>query len=179
MENKQRAVEQELRELVQKYNVLYKRQIYALFEKTDRGQFVGRALKNLEKDHYLFIDQEAQLVAASEEGYTAWERGAVQSFWALLGIMDQKKVEEHFLAPKEEYPVRIIFVGDGELYDIVYVAEEDIQLANQMFARKRIEGCGHIVVVEKPEDIAGIQIPDVIGYCTVKEDGSIEYYRKD
>ena len=31
MENKQRAVERELRDLIQKYNVLYKSQIYEYF----------------------------------------------------------------------------------------------------------------------------------------------------
>ena len=48
MENKQRAVERELRDLIQKYNVLYKSQIYEYFAKDGREQFVGRALKALE-----------------------------------------------------------------------------------------------------------------------------------
>ena len=50
MENKQRAVERELRDLIQKYNVLYKSQIYEYFAKDGREQFVGRALKALEKE---------------------------------------------------------------------------------------------------------------------------------
>ena len=48
-----------------------------------------------------------------------------------------------------------------------------------MFVRRKIDGCGHIVVVEEPEEIPEIHIPDVVGYCTVKEEGQIEYYRKD
>ena len=36
MENKQRAVERELRDLIQKYNVLYKSQIYEYFAKDGR-----------------------------------------------------------------------------------------------------------------------------------------------
>ncbi|MDY5027779.1 MAG: DUF5697 family protein, partial [Oliverpabstia sp.] len=67
----------------------------------------------------------------------------------------------------------------GEIYDILYVSEADISLVNNLFARKRIEGCGHIVVVEKPEDIPAIQIQDIVGFCTVKEGGEVEYYRKN
>ena len=180
MENKQKAVEVELKELVQKYNVLLKSQLYNYFEKDGRGKFVGRALKTLEKEHGICINQETKEVAANENGFCAWERGTMQAVWVLLDIMDKKKVEQHFLASKDEYPIRIIFVADADIYDISYIAEEDVQLANNLFSRRVIEGCGHIVIVERPEDISGIQIPDTIGYCTVaKEDGHIEYYRKD
>ena len=137
-QNKQRGVERELKELVQRYNVLYKSQLYAFFQKDGRDRFVGRALKNLEKEHSIFISQETKQEASG-----------------------------------------IVFVGDGEIYDILYVAPEDVELTNQLFARRKIDACGHIVVVEETEDIPKIQIPDVIGYCTVKEEGQIEYYRKD
>ena len=180
MQNKQKAVERELLELVQKYNVLLKSQLYAYFEKDGREKFVGRALKALEKEHSICINQETKEVAANENGFSAWERGNAQAFWVLIDIMGKKKVEQHFLASRDEYPIRIIFVADAEIYDISYVAKEDIQLANNLFTRRKIEGCGHIVIAERQEDIAGIEIPDTIGYCTVaKEDGQIEYYRKD
>lgn len=178
-QNKQRGVERELKELVQKYNVLDRRQLYAYFEKDGRGRFVGRVLKVLEKDRMIYIDNETKQVASNESAYTAWERGTSTCLWVLLDLMDQKKIEQHFLASKEEYPIRIVFVGDGEIYDILYVATEDIELTNQLFVRRQIDGCGHVVVVEEPESIPKIQIPDVIGYCTVKEDGEVEYYRKE
>jgi len=178
-QNKQRGVERELKDLVQRYNVLYKSQIYAYFGKDGRDRFVGKALKTLEKKHSIYISQETKQVAANEESYKTWERGTSTSVWVLLDLMDQKKIEQHFMASKEEYPIRIVFVGDGEIYDILYLAPEDIELTNQLFERRNIDGCGHVVVVEEPEDIPKIRIPDVIGYCTVKEEGQIEYYRKD
>lgn len=182
IQNKQRDVEKEVKELVQKYNVLKKSQLYAYFEKDGREKFVGRALKTLEKEHNVCINQDTKEVAVNENGFSAWERGTMQAFWVLIDIMDQKKVEQHFLASKEEYPIRIIFVANAEIYDILYIAEDDIQLANNLFSRRKIEGCGHIIIVERPEYIPSILIPDTIGYCTVgkdKEDGQIEYYRKD
>ena len=117
--------------------------------------------------------------ASSESAYETWERGTSTCLWVLLDLMDQKKIEQHFLASKEEYPIRIVFVGDGEIFDILYVAPEDIELTNQLFVRRKIDGCGHVVVVEEAESIPKIQVSDVIGYCTVKEDGEVEYYRKE
>ena len=179
IQNKQREVESELKEQVQKYNVLLKSQLYTYFEKDSREKFVGRALKSLEKSRSICINQETKEVALNENGFAEWERGTMQAIWVLLDIMDQKKVEQHFLAAKEEYPIRLIFVADAEIFDISYVAEEDVGLTNNLFARRKVEGCGHIVIVEHPDEIAALQIPDTIGYCTVKEDGDIEYYRKD
>lgn len=178
-QNKQKAVAREVKELIRKYNVLHKNQLYDFFAKDGREQFVGKALKVLEKERNIYIHQELKMVATNEAALEAREFGTLQCVWVLLGVMDQKKVEEHFLASKEEYPVRIIFVGDGEIYDILYISEAETSLVNHLFARKRIEGCGHIVVVENPEEIAEIQIPDVVGFCTVKEGGEIEYYQKN
>lgn len=178
-QNKQKYVERELKDLVQKYNVLDKSQIYDYFGKTGREHFVGRAIRALEKERSVYVCRETKQVASSDTAHLAWERGMSLSVWVLLDLMDQKKIEEHFAASKEEYPIRIVFVGDGEIYDILYAPPEDIEVTNQLFARKNIDGCGHIVIVEEPEDIPKIRIPDVIGFCTVKEEGQIEYYRKD
>lgn len=75
------------------------------------------------------------------------------------------------------YPVRIVLCGEGEIYDILYVSENEVQVTNNLFTRKMTDDCGHIVIVEKPGYIHEIRIPDVLGFCTVKEGGEIEYYR--
>ncbi len=178
-QNKQKEVEKEIRELLGKYSVLYKSQLYGFFAKDGRERFVGKALKALEKERYIYVQQEMDLVSVSSESIKARDRGTLLCIWALLGIMDKKKVGEHFHASADEYPVRIVFVGDGEIFDILYVPETDIGLTNHFFTRKKIDGCGHIIVVEKPENIPEIQVPDVVGFCIVKEGGAIEYYRKN
>ena len=123
MENKQKPVERETRQLIQTYNVLLKSQIYAYFAKTQRDHFVGRTFKTLEKEKQIYIHQ------------------------------------------------------DLEIYDILYVSENEVQVTNNLFTRKMTDDCGHIVIVEKPGYIHEIRIPDVLGFCTVKEGGEIEYYR--
>ena len=54
MENKQKPVERETRQLIQTYNVLLKSQIYAYFAKTQRDHFVGRTFKTLEKEKQIY-----------------------------------------------------------------------------------------------------------------------------
>ena len=56
MENKQKPVERETRQLIQTYNVLLKSQIYAYFAKTQRDHFVGRHLRRWKKkNRFIFI----------------------------------------------------------------------------------------------------------------------------
>ena len=102
MENKQKPVERETRQLIQTYNVLLKSQIYAYFAKTQRDHFVGRAFKTLEKEKQIYIHQDLEMAAINEEAFKARNVGTLQAFWVLLDIMDQKEVDQHFLASKEE-----------------------------------------------------------------------------
>ena len=66
MENKQKPVERETRQLIQTYNVLLKSQIYAYFAKTQRDHFVGRAFKTLEKEKQIYIHQDLEMAAINE-----------------------------------------------------------------------------------------------------------------
>jgi len=175
----QKNVEHEILQLLKTYNALYKAQLYALFGADGKEKYVGRALKVLEKEHLIYVNQVTKIVSPNEASYAVREKGTMMAVWALIKIMGQREVEQHFLASKEEYPVQVIFTGDGKIYDIMYVPDEDIELTNNLFARKRIVGCGHIVVVENPESIPAIQISDVLGFCTVDDEGEVEYYRKN
>ena len=115
MENKQRPVIAETRELVQKYHVLEKAQIYAYFALDGRDHFVGKAFKALEKERQVFIHPELEVVAASEEAIAAKDLGTMKAVWVLVDVMKKKQVEEHFPASKEEYPVRIVFYGVADI----------------------------------------------------------------
>ena len=48
--NNQKQVEKQILELVKKYNVLYKKQLYEFFAVDGRDKFVGKALHSLLKD---------------------------------------------------------------------------------------------------------------------------------
>mgnify|MGYP003221813667 CR=1 FL=1 len=131
---------------------------------------MGKALHALLKERLIYMNEVTKTVSQHEDAYQLREKGTLKAFWVLISLMEQKKIERHFLAEKEEYPVRIVFVGDAEIYDILYISEAEIQLVNQLFSRQNTDGCGHVVIVENPEEIPQIQIPNVIGFCTVQEE---------
>ena len=86
MENKQRPVIAETRELVQKYHVLEKAQIYDYFALDGRDHFVGKAFKALEKERQIYVHPELDLVAASEETIADKDLGTMKAVWVLLDV---------------------------------------------------------------------------------------------
>lgn len=177
----QKKVEQELLNVVSTYNAVSLQQLYAMFKADGLDQYVGRAVRVLEKAHRIYINPYTRIVARNENSYEEREKGTLLALWVLISLMKQKKIEEHFLAGREEYPVRIIFAGDAKIYDIMYVPQSDIELVNNLFERKKIESSGHIVIVDSDDYISAIKIQDVTGYCVVKEgdDVEIEYFRTE
>lgn len=103
------------------------------------------------------------MAAINEEAFKTRNVGTLQAFWVLLDIMDQKEVDQHFLASKEEYPVRIVLCGEGEIYDILYVSENEVQVTNNLFTRKMTDVAAYRYV-EKPGYIHEIRIPDVLDF---------------
>ncbi len=91
MENKQRPVIQETKELVQKYHVLEKAQLYAYFALDKRDHFVGKAFKALEKERLIYIHPKLEVVAANEEAFARKDIGTMKAFWVLLDIMMPQK----------------------------------------------------------------------------------------
>lgn len=178
--NNQKRVEKEILELVKSYNVLHKKQIYDFFAVDGRDKFVGKAIRSLLKDRLIYMNDVTKTISQHERAYELREKGTLKAFWVLLSLMEQKKIERHFLASTEEYPVRIIFVGNAEIYDILYISEEEIELVNNLFLKRKIEGSRHVIIVDSPEEIPRINITDVIGFCTVnEEEGGVEYYRRE
>ena len=90
MENKQRPVIAETRELVQKYHVLEKAQIYAYFALDGRIILLGKAFKALEKERQVFIHPELEVVAASEEAIAAKDLGTMKAVWVLVDVMKKE-----------------------------------------------------------------------------------------
>ena len=94
----QKQVERQILELVKTYNVLYKKQIYAFFAVDGKEKFVGKALHALLKERLIYMNEITKTVSQHEEAYQFREKGTLKAFWVLLSLMEQKKIERHFLA---------------------------------------------------------------------------------
>ncbi|MFR5150000.1 MAG: DUF5697 family protein [Ruminococcus sp.] len=71
-----------------------------------------------------------------------------------------------------------LFSEDDE-YEIIYVQSGKELLINRVyFLRQRNLYQNRLLVVSSLEQARQIQIPNVIAFCTVGQDGKVSYYRK-
>ncbi len=76
-----------------------------------------------------------------------------------------------------EYPVKIFFFADGELYDVLVVPPGKEALVN-CAAREQKEDSQCLVIVEDIEQAEKIDIPNIAAFCTVDvQSGEVEYYK--
>ena len=100
--------------------------------------------------------------------------GMQRAVWILLDFMD--RVQYHTVG---DFPVKIVFFAGGEMYEIVYVQRGQEALVSHAMSQKP-EGAGRrIVLVEAAEQIELLNIPETSGYCTVDENGAVNYYQKE
>lgn len=162
--------------LIRQYNVMKPDQIEAFFPGQEKA--VTRALKKLEKTRQIYRNPYTGLIASSEFAYSLKDDGTIKCLWILADMLRRKPVSGHYLAGKEDFPIRILFFSREEIYDILYVGAGDLKLVNGMFLKSRRAGENHIIAVEDGDLMGAIAVPGTIGYCLVKEDGHVEYYKK-
>lgn len=87
------------------------------------------------------------------------DHGLSKAVWVLTDFMEQ--VEYHSVS---DYPAKIIFFADGEVYEIIYAEPGKEQLINQMLSTVKEVPPKYIVLIEQPEQIAEIHTPNTSGY---------------
>ena len=102
------------------------------------------------------------------------DRGLLAAVWVLADFADQ--VEYHSAG---DFPAKIIFFADGEVYEIIYIAQGRETLVTQALKNTGEQPSRYLVIVDSAEQIEGLDIPNVNGYCTVSLEGDVEYYRKE
>lgn len=101
------------------------------------------------------------------------DSGMVKAVWILLDFMD--RIDFHSAS---DFPVKIIFFADGELYEIVPVPVGQEILTAQALLRNQASPGRRIVLVDTPEQIPMIDFPGISGFCTVDALGQTAYYQK-
>lgn len=102
------------------------------------------------------------------------DRGLLGAVWVLADLIEQ--VEYHSIG---DFPAKLIFVIDGDAYEIVHAEADKEVLLSQVLAISGMESSRYLVLVDSPEQIERLDIPHAIGYCTVSPEGNIQYYQKD
>ena len=118
------------------------------------------------------LQDENGLYTASPEP-ESYDCGMAAALWVLIDFIDQ--VDYH---SSSEFPAKIIFFAQDEVYEIVYVASGQEVLISHVLSTQVKDPPNYIILVDKPEQIAAIQAPNIRGFCTVSPDGQVQYYQK-
>ena len=114
------------------------------------------------------------LYCAAPDGAEKVDRGLLAAVWVLADFID--RVAYHSAG---DYPAKIIFFADGQVYEIVHAAQGKETLLAHVLASTSEEPSRYLVLVDEPEQIEQLQLPYVSGYCTVSPDGEVQYYQKE
>ena len=119
----------------------------------------------------IFRDEHSGLYHDGTEAHA--DKEMLAALWVLTDFID--RVDYH---SSTDFPVKLIFIADGELYEVIYVETGGEALIEHAVAKQPDDAEKRIVIVESAEQIGKLNIPDVTAYCTVDMNtGAVQYYR--
>ena len=152
------------------YQVLTEEQILRLYP--GKCEKIRNLLSYLQKQGRIFYEN--GLYYTDPESIGQKDRGLLAAVWVLLDLIDQ--VEFHSTG---DYPAKIIFFAGGEVYEIIHAELGKEALISHLRGSPDEESSRRLILVDDPEQIAELDIPNVNGYCTVSPDGEVQYYQKE
>lgn len=152
------------------YRVMHEEQLLRLFP--EKRSVVRNLLTYLTKQGRIWhIDS---LYCAAPEFAKDVDQGLMAALWVLVDFAD--RAEYHTTA---DYPAKILFSVGDKVFEIVYAEEGKDALLSYVMGITKKDRPNYIVLVDDPAQIEGLDLPNVVGYCTVSPDGKVEYYQKE
>ncbi len=125
------------------------------------------------KQGRIFHDPDAGLYHDGTEAFP--DIGILAALWVLIDFIET--VEYH---SSVDYPATLVFITDGDLYEVVHVPVGKEYILEHAMAQQGSDAEKRIVIVENPSQIPPLNIPNAAAYCTVDMDtGQVEYYRQE
>lgn len=100
--------------------------------------------------------------------------GLLAAVWVLVDFID--RVEFHSIG---EFPAKVIFIADSDVYEVIHIERGKETMMCQIMSRRGDDTPLSLVLVDDPEQINDLKLPNVCGYCTVSPKGEVEYYQKE
>lgn len=152
------------------YHVLTKEQILRLYPGKQRK--IENLLSYLTKQgriHYI-----SGMFCDAPESVEKLDCGLLAAVWVLTEFIDQ--IEYHTVG---DYPAKIVFSANGEVYELVYVAKGKEVLISNILKNTGEDPPRYILLVDDPAQIEQLCVPNVGGYCTVAPEGIVQFYQKE
>ena len=152
------------------YRALSETQLLGLYP--GKQSKVQKLLPYLERQGRLFRQDDGLYTATQQPG--EYDRGLSSALWVLIDFIDQ--VDFHSTS---DFPAKIIFFACDEVYEIVYISFGQEALISHVLSTNTGEPPHYLILVDKPEQIALIEAPNISGFCTVSPEGQVQYYQKE
>lgn len=156
--------------LLSMYHALSLRQLQKFFP-TLSEEKLSMLLHRLEKSGRLAFSEEWDMVLCSKE-HTP-DMAVTAAFWVLLDFLPE--VIYHTVS---EFPVALTFYTEADAYDVIYVPEEKEILINHALSVCPKDAPRRLVIVAKPTQMPQIHFPGITAFCTITENGQVQYYKK-
>lgn len=134
---------------------------------------IENLLSYLTKQGRIFYEPDTELYHDGTEASPDY--GMLASIWVLTDFID--RVDYH---SSTDFPIKLIFIADDELYEVIYVETGSEALIEHAVAKQPDDAEKRIVIVENAGQIGKLNIPDVTAYCTVDMDtGAVQYFKQE
>lgn len=134
---------------------------------------IENLLSYLTKQGRIFYEPDTELYHDGTEASPDY--GMLASIWVLTDFIE--KVDYH---SPVDFPSDLIFIADGELYEVIYVPIDKEALVEHALTQTNHDAEKRIVIVESTEQLGRLSIPDVTAYCTVDmQIGNVSYFKQE
>lgn len=156
--------------LVTTYRTLHEEQLYRFYPgKVDKVKVL---LTQLTKQGRIFYNEVLRRFSANADCDEHADAGMIAAVWVLLDFLD--RAEYHSAS---DFPVKLCFIANGDLYEVIHVPLEQEALLNHAVAEMGKDDARRIVLVDRPDQIGKLQIENTTGFCTVAPGGAVSYYK--
>lgn len=165
-----------LLQLMSIYGNLKLQQVYKLF--SGKEDVLKQLITRYVKHGRLTLDKQQDLLLFNTmQGQMKTNYHVIRCFWVLLDFIE--KADNHI---RSNFPVTISFFCKQKLYEIIDIELGCEAIFNQAFQYQKQgdqndENIKRIIVIDSPEQIPNIKIPEVAGFCTVSDTGETNYYK--
>ena len=154
-----------LRELSM-YKSLTKTQIYLLHP--GRENKITAILKSLENQCRITVtDTTIEYIHNTDT-----DIGMTKAIWVLTDFI--ANTEYHSVS---EFPAKLSFLSSGKEYAVIYAEAGKEKLISQIIQKNYTQDIICIVIVDSPDSISALSLPESTIFCTVTEDGRTNYYK--
>ena len=153
------------------YHYMYRDQVLRLYP--GKESKIENLLSHFTRQGRIFYNKDLDMYHDGTEA--APDISMLAAIWVLIDFIE--KAEYHSAV---DFPAALVFVSEGELYEVIHVPLDKEALMEHAMAQQGSDAEKRIVVVEDARQIAHLSIPHTTAYCTVDmKTGKVQYFKQE